>query len=118
MERPNGQVIILAVYRAAVDASPADWVVASLRGFGKSVLSLVPAGFAEYVRVFHPAYRGTGSGRVVSWAEIARANGMRMHAGVQLGSITGHERYEYEGQPGVFDGPIRAASLATCSIRL
>jgi hypothetical protein len=38
-------------------------------------------------------------------AEIAGANGMRMHAGVQLGSITGSERYEWEGQPGVFDQP-------------
>lgn len=100
------------MYRAAVDARPADWVVASLRGLAESVLSLVPAGFAEYVRVFHPAYRETGSGRVaVTWAEIARANGTQMHAGVQLGSITGSERYEDEGQAGVFDCPPETGSL-------
>src|SRR3954454_10548010 len=44
-----GTVIILAVYRAADDARAADWVVASLRTFAESVLSLVPVGFAEYV---------------------------------------------------------------------
>lgn len=100
------------MYRAAVDARPADWVVASLRDFAKSVLSLVPAGFAEYVRIFHPAYRASGSGYVgVTWAEIARANGTQMHPGVQLGSITGSERYEREGQEGVFDQPPETGSV-------
>lgn len=105
-------VMIGLVYRAAVDARPADWVVASLRDFAKSVQSLVPAGFAEYVRVFHPAHRVSGSGRVaVTWAEIARANGTQMHPGVQLGSITGSERYEREGQAGVFDEPPQTGSV-------
>ena len=100
------------MYRAVVDARAAEWVVAGLRGFSESVLSLVPAGFSEYVRVFHPAYRSAGSDRVaVAWAEIASANGMRMHAGVQLGSITGSERYESEGQPGVFDLPPETGNL-------
>jgi hypothetical protein len=48
-------VIVLSVYEAAVDARAADWVVAGLRGFGESVLSLVPPGFSEYLRVFHPS---------------------------------------------------------------
>jgi hypothetical protein len=83
-----------------------------LRGFGQSVLSLVPAGFLEYVRVFHPAYRSAGVDRShVAWAEIARANGTRMHAGVQLGSITGSEAYESEGQPGVFDQPPETGNI-------
>jgi len=103
---------IFDVYQAVGDARAAGWVAAGLRGFGESVLSLVPACFAEYVRVFHPAYRRAGSDRVaVAWAEIARANGMRMHAGVQLGSITGSERYEGEGQPGVFDQPPETGNL-------
>ena len=80
------------VYRAAADVRGASSVGAGLHGFGESVLSVVPDGFSEYVRVFHPAYRSVGSQRVaVTWAEIAAANGMRMHAGVQLGSITGSE---------------------------
>jgi hypothetical protein len=97
---------LVGVYRAAVDAHPVDWVVAGLRGFADSVVSLVPAGFSAYLRVFHPAYRACASGRAaVTWAEIAQANGTQMHARVQLGSITGSERYECEGQPGVFDEP-------------
>jgi hypothetical protein len=100
------------VYKAAVDVRAADWIVAGLRGFGESVLSLVPACFSEYVRVFHPAYRRAGSDRVaVTWAEIASANGRRMHAGVQLGSITGSERCEWEGQAGVFDQPPETGNL-------
>jgi hypothetical protein len=108
--RPH--VIVLGVYQAVVDARAAGWVVAGLRGFGESVLSLVPACFSEYLRVFHPAYRSAGSDRVaVAWAEIASANGMRMHCGVQLGSITGSERYEWEGQPGVFDQPPETGNI-------
>jgi hypothetical protein len=100
------------VYQPVVDARAAEWVVAGLRGFAESVVSLVPASFSQYVRVFHPAYRGIGPHRLaVAWAEIASANGMRMHAGVQLGSITGSERYEWEGQPGVFDQPPETGSL-------
>jgi hypothetical protein len=108
----GSHVIVLGVYRAGVDARAAEWVVAGLRGFGESVLSLVPACFSEYLRVFHPAYPGAGSDRVgVAWAEIASANGMRMHAGAQLGAITGSERYEWEGQPGVFDQPPETGNL-------
>jgi hypothetical protein len=100
------------VYAPVVDAHAADWVVEGLRGFGESVLSLVPAGFSAYLRVFHPAYRAAGSDRAaVTWAEIASANGLRMHAGVQLGSITGSERFEWEGQPGVFDEPPETGRL-------
>ena len=94
------------MYGAAVDARAAGWVAAGLRGFAESVLSLVPACFSEYVRVFHPAYRRAGLDRLaVTWAEIASANGMRMHSGAQFGAITGSERYEAEPQAGVFDQP-------------
>ena len=113
LESASGpHVIVRGVYRAVVDVRAAEWVVAGLRGFGESVLSVAPACFAEYVRVFHPAYRGAGSDRVtVAWAEIARANGRPMHAGVQLGAITGSERYEWEGQTGVFDQPPETGNL-------
>ena len=101
------------MYGAAVDAHAADWIVGGLRGFAESGLSLVPAGFSEYLRIFHPAYRTGVSGlsEPVTWAEIARANGVRMHAGVQLGSITGSERFEWAGQPGVFDQPPETGNL-------
>jgi hypothetical protein len=91
-------------YRVPADARPADWVVRGLRGFGKSVLSIVPAGLEAYVRVFHPAYRGRrpAAGRL-TWAEIAVANGRHASPAMQLCSIVGSHRHADYGQPGVFD---------------
>jgi hypothetical protein len=80
--------------------------VSGLRGFAESVLSLVPAGFDAYVRIFHPAYRRDGSDWTpVRWAEIAAANGRQAHAGMQLNALTGNYRFLHEAQPGVFDRP-------------
>jgi hypothetical protein len=84
----------------APDAQPAEWVAEAFRDFAKSVLSLVPKGFEAYVRVFHPAR--LRSGEVVTWAEIAAANGREAHAGMQLNALTGIESI-YGSQPGVFD---------------
>lgn len=96
----------------AADASAADWIVAGLRSFAESVVSLVPDRFAAYVRVFHPAYRQAGAGSTpVSWLEIAAANGTRAHAGMQLGALTGNERFYSHPQPGVFDRPPSEGSL-------
>ena len=93
---------MVTLLSAAADASPADWIVASVTTFGESVLSIVPAGFAAYVRVFHPAYRGPPAGQQpVRWAEIAALNGRIAHAGMQLGALTTVRRHD--GQPGVFD---------------
>jgi hypothetical protein len=101
-----------APFTGATDARAAQWVVDRVRGFGGSVLSLVPAGFAAYVRVFHPAYRGPQPDPIpVSWAHIAAANRRRAHGGMQLGAITGSERHEGEGQPGVFDDPPATGTL-------
>jgi hypothetical protein len=93
--------------KRATDVEAAEWLVASLRDFAKSVLSVVPDGFGAYVRVFHPAYRWVDDvRRPVSWTEIAEANGTRAHAGMQLGALTGSIRHEGYPQPGVFDqGP-------------
>ena len=102
--------------RPALDARPAEWVIAGLLGFAQSVLSLVPAGFQAYVRVFHPAYRSVGegsSGRLVPvpWAEIAAANGTRVQEAMQLGALTGSWASAETGQAGVFDVPPRVGSL-------
>jgi hypothetical protein len=78
------------VYGIADDARPADWVVDGVRGFAESVLSLVPAGFPSYVRVFHPvrlSQPAQPSHDGVTWAELAAANGKRVHAGMQLNAI-------------------------------
>lgn len=96
----------------AVDASAAEWIVAGLRGFADSVLSLVPVGFAAYVRVFHPAYLTARAGRTpVRWREIAAVNKARAHSGMQLCALTGSDHFMHHSQPGVFDEPPRAGSL-------
>jgi hypothetical protein len=88
----------------ATDPTPADWVVDGLRGFGESVLSLVPTGFPAYVRIFHPAYRRHRDRLVpVRWSEIAAANRTRYHAGMQLTSLTGSFEFYTDAQPGVFE---------------
>jgi hypothetical protein len=102
--------------RPGPDARPAEWVLAGLRGFAQSVLSLVPAGFARYVRLFHPAYRTVGEGSArrllpVRWSEIAAENGSRAHAGMQLAALTGSHASREAGQTGVFDVPPADGSL-------
>lgn len=91
----------------ATDAQAAKWLVADIRSFAESVLSLVPSGFAAYLRVFHPGYRNVGSGgvRPVRWAEIAATTGTHMHAGAQLNAINGGG-FPSAPQPGIYDhGP-------------
>ena len=97
----------------ASDTTPADWVVAGLRGFAESVESIVPAGFASYLRVFHPAYRrGVDSIRPVRWAEVAAANHKSAHVGMQFDLlIESDDLYNFEPQPGVFDDPPQVGSL-------
>lgn len=100
--------------RAAVDVRPAEWLVAGLRGFGESVLSLVPVGFPVYVRVFHPAYRHVGGEAIpVRWSVIAAANRRHAHPGMQLGTLTGNYEALHSAQPGVFDGPPQVGTLPT-----
>ena len=96
----------------AAATGAADWIVAALRDFAKSVLSLVPGGFSAYVRVFHPAYRGAWPEQTpVRWAEIAAASEKRCHPGMQLPALTGSVEALHRSQPGVFDQPPRAGSL-------
>lgn len=90
--------------RAAPNADPAAWVVAGLRRRAESVLSVVPAGFRTYVRVFHPAYRMVERQITsVRWAEIAAATGTVVHPGMQLGGLTGNNESLHQKLAGVFD---------------
>jgi len=98
--------------RPAADTGPAEWIVDGLRGFADSVLSLVPAGFPAYVRVFHPASRGRwGETSPVRWGEIAALSGTRAHAGMQLGALTGSSETQPAFWPGVFDDRPEVGSL-------
>lgn len=98
---------------AAADASPAEWVIAGVRDFAYDVGSIVPATFAAYARVFHPAVRGEGGGAAeVRWAEVAQANGRVMHPAAEWGSITGSWDYQYSrSQPGIWDYPPSTGEL-------
>lgn len=98
--------------RAAPDVKASEWVVAGLRGFGESVLSLVPAGFPSYVRVFHPAYRPAGAKIVpVRWSEIAVATGAVAHPAMQSGALTGSYDSLHDAMPGVFEAAPSVGSL-------
>src|SRR5579862_4926839 len=98
----------MVAHTPAEDTEAADWIVAALQTFARSVTSLVPEGYPAYVRVFHPASR---DGQPVRWSEIASANGTQAHAGMQLGGLTGSYRFERSGQPGVYDRPPIEGSL-------
>src|SRR4051812_38936935 len=106
------------------DTAPADWIVAALRTFGESVLSLVPGGFPRYVRVFHPAYRFDpqspdpwGTRTPVRWAEVAATNGTHFHAGAQWLALTGSYAFFRDPQPGVYDHRPAEGSLPPEAIR-
>ncbi|MCV7103405.1 hypothetical protein [Mycobacterium palustre] len=86
------------------DLSPARWLTESIRSFALDVGSLVPAVFAAYARVFHPARDG---GLPVRWAQIARTNRRTVHPEMQFTRLIGYRSRYCPGypanQPGVFD---------------
>jgi hypothetical protein len=93
-------------YATAATAAPAAWVTAGLQGFATSVLSVVPAGFQAYARIFHPAGRRDGDRwKQVSWGEVADANGRVAHRAMQWCSLVGScsAAGDSRPQPGVWD---------------
>lgn len=100
----------------APDVSAANWIVEALQTFGESVLSLVPAGFPSYVRVFHPAWRLDDTGELkmpARWADVALANGTRTSPAMQFRAVMSAPTFEHnlEPQPGIFDAEPQAGSL-------
>lgn len=93
------------------DLTPAAWLVAGVRPFRDNcVMSLVPAGFEAYVRVFHPARAADGAR--VTWAEVARANGRVAHPAMEWVAITGDWRFLHDDpQPGVWQTSPEEGSL-------
>ena len=110
---PLGSWVIIGVmarigdYATAPDVAPAGWVTAGLRGFAASVVSVVPAGFPAYARIFHPAQRRDGvDWKPVSWREVASANGRVAHRTMQWCSLVGCcslSGDDCRPQPGVWD---------------
>jgi hypothetical protein len=109
--RHDTRVVRIGDFASAPDAAAASWVVERVRGFAESVLSLVPAGFEAYGRIFHPAWRWDPTTRV-SWREVAEANGRVAHRTMQWESITGALRfYHGDHQPGIWDHEPEEGSL-------
>src|SRR5919106_3747733 len=81
--------------RPAVNVEPAIWLIERMHPIAQDVGSVVPEGFDEYVRIFHPAgRRGAGGETVpVTWAEIAQANGRTVHPEMQFGNLVGMQPY-------------------------
>ena len=70
------------------DVSEAKWVKESLSDFG-TLRSMLPAGFAAYARVFHPAYVGDEEERPVRWSTVASWAGRTVHPLMQFDRIAG-----------------------------
>ncbi|OBG28051.1 hypothetical protein [Mycobacterium sp. 852002-51057_SCH5723018] len=86
------------------DLRAARWLAEHIRTFAVDVGSLVPAVFAAYARVLHPARDG---GESVRWAQIARANRRTVHPEMQFTRLIGYRSRYSPGYPakqsGVFD---------------
>jgi hypothetical protein len=104
---------------ASAEIEAADWIAARIDSYKAwTVGSIVPTGFEEYARIFHPA-EGPAERRV-RWAEVAACSGRAMHphaefellAGsrsrVEAGRASVYER-EYEPEQGEFPSDLVAA---------
>lgn len=90
-----------------------DWIHGRLHPFAQDVGSVVPAGFAAYARIFHPASsagRLEASGTIVPavevrWSEVAARSGRTVHPEMQFHAIAAPahdpEPWIYEPQLGV-----------------
>ncbi len=98
----------------AKDTSAADWVVEGMGAFAASVNSVVPGGFAAYLRLFHPTYIGRHHEErtAVRWIQVASATGMHAHAGMQFCALIGdHHLLHTDPLSDVYDEPPEQGSL-------
>ncbi|RZU33335.1 hypothetical protein [Blastococcus saxobsidens] len=90
-----------------LDVTVGSWIAdAVARAHWSTVGSLVPAGFPDFVRVLHPAYRYDGDDDVeIGWTEVAALNGTTAHPLMQWPAVTGGWEYLAEdSQPPTWDG--------------
>ena len=108
MVMPDGPPVPVEDLRAA------QWVVDEVTDGALTVGSLLPTRFDHCARVLHPAQRVSSRNpdrtEWVSWADIAKANGARIHSQVQFNAISsaGPSQQRLEGR--VWD---HAPSLGT-----
>lgn len=74
--------------RVLQDVTPGDWLAPRLTGPPGTVTGTVPAGYAAYARVLHPVDRGSEEPGM-SWADVARVTGRRVHPLVQWHALIG-----------------------------
>lgn len=96
--------------RYVTDLAPVAWIRDRLHPFAQDVGSVVPEGFADYARVFHPAHR---DGALVTWRAIAEANGRKAHAEMQFGNIAG--AWRQSPRPDLWTSPPATGSLELAS---
>ncbi len=76
---------VVSMLRPASDLSAADWVAAGVGPFGSGVRGLVPACFAAFARILHPAESPTGE--PVRWSQVAAWSGGVVHSRVQFEAL-------------------------------
>jgi hypothetical protein len=84
-----------------VNKAISDWRPTAHQDSG-TLAALLPGGFAAYGRILHP-FRGADSERNVSWVEVAKWSGKRVHRLAQAPAISeprattsGHRPTEYD----------------------
>jgi len=104
------------------DVSAGGWIAEALEGRAwGTVAAFVPAVFAGYGRVLHPAVRYAGDDDVeVAWAEVADANSALAHPLMQWPAITGGWEFvsEEDQSPLWDDSPAEGHLPATVAARL
>jgi hypothetical protein len=93
------------------DVACGDWIRPRLAQVGGSVGAVVPTGFEAYARVLHPVQLNQTHG-ALSWAEVARLTGRRLHARAQFWCIAGRAAPNpVDSDSGWHEGAPRAGEL-------
>ncbi|MBD2104294.1 hypothetical protein [Leptolyngbya sp. FACHB-261] len=72
----------------ATNTAAAVWIEDRLQSFAESVLSIVPAKFSAYARVYHPAWQTiNGQRTVIRWSDVATATNSVIHRQMQWPNI-------------------------------
>lgn len=61
-----------------------DWILPRLHPFKQNIGSVVPSGFEDYCRIFHPVVPSDPSAPAKTWTEVASQNGRIAHPGMQF----------------------------------
>ena len=97
----------------------ADWIRERLHPFALDVGSIVPAGFAAYARIFHPASIAGRPDVDVRWSEVAALSGKTAHPEMQFQAIAppaqDPEPRVYQPRPGVLSERQAGALVALLS---